>query len=113
MKMYWIWLGLIGWMVLLAAGVYAQNQGEKTIVMNGGNQGNITLPHHLHQDVIDDCMVCHGDFPKESGSLDALKAAGTLKKKQVMNQTCLKCHRDRKNAGEKSGPVSCSECHIK
>lgn len=100
-------------LIFSAVIVSAQNEGEKEIIINGGKSGNITLPHHLHQDVVDDCMICHVDFPKEAGSIDALKSAGTIKKKQVMNQICLKCHRDKKKAGEKAGPVSCSECHIK
>jgi hypothetical protein len=29
-----------------------------------------------------------------------------------MNQ-CQKCHREKINAGVKSGPVTCKSCHIK
>jgi hypothetical protein len=42
-----------------------------------------------------------------------LKAEGTLKKKYVMNKLCTKCHKEKKNAGQKSGPTTCTKCHIK
>ncbi len=100
-------------LILSAAVVSAQNQGKKEINLHGGNMGNITFPHHMHQAVVNDCMVCHKDFSREPGALQASKKAGILKKKQVMNKTCLKCHRDRKKAGDAYGPVKCSGCHIK
>ncbi len=103
---------LVG-LLLAAAIVFAQGNGEKQIDINGGKQGNITFPHHMHQAVAKDCMVCHKDFSQKPGALQASKDSGTLKKKQVMNKTCLKCHRDRKKAGKPYGPVKCSGCHIK
>jgi len=99
--------------VLSVAIAFAQNQGQEKLVLNGGKQGNITLPHHLHQGIANDCMVCHADFSKEPGALQAAKDKGALKRKQVMNGTCISCHRDRKNAGKSYGPVSCSGCHKK
>ena len=100
-------------LILSAAIVFAQNKGQKEIILNGERMGNITFPHHIHHGVVNDCMVCHKDFAKEPGSLQAAKDQGALKKKQVMNKTCLKCHRDLKKAGGKYGPVKCSGCHIK
>ncbi len=100
-------------LILSATIVFAHGQGKEEISLHGGNMGNITFPHPMHQGVVNDCMVCHKDFPKEPGALQASKKAGALKKKQVMNKTCLKCHRDRKKAGEAYGPVKCSECHVK
>lgn len=96
-----------------AAMVFAHSQGKEEIILHGGKKGDITFPHHMHHAIITDCMVCHVYFPKEPGALQASKKAGILKKKQVMNKTCLKCHRDRKKAGEAYGPVKCSGCHIK
>jgi len=103
---------LIGLTFSVAVAV-AHNNGKKEIILHGGKKGNITFPHHRHHDIVTDCMVCHKDFPKEPGALQASKKAGALKKKQVMNKTCLKCHRARKKAGEAYGPVSCSGCHVK
>ena len=42
-----------------------------------------------------------------------LKAQGKLKKKHVMNKLCTKCHKETQKTGEKSGPTTCSKCHIK
>lgn len=100
-------------LILSAAMVFAQNKGQAEIILNGGSMGNITFPHHLHQGVVNDCMVCHKDFAQEPGSLQAAKDKGVLKRKQVMDMTCRKCHGDRKKAGEDHGPVSCSGCHKK
>jgi hypothetical protein len=30
-----------------------------------------------------------------------------------MNTKCLKCHREKKKEGVKTGPTSCSVCHQK
>jgi hypothetical protein len=30
-----------------------------------------------------------------------------------MKKLCIKCHRKKKKAGEKGGPVTCKTCHIK
>lgn len=100
-------------LILSVAIVFAHGKGKAEINLQGGKMGNITFPHHLHHTVVDDCMVCHVDFSQEPGSLQAAKDSGTLKKKQVMDGTCLKCHKDRKKAGETHGPVSCSGCHKK
>lgn len=101
-------------LLIFSAGIiFAETNGRKEIIIEGGKLGNITFPHHLHHDVVNDCMVCHVDFAKEPGSLQAAKDKGALKKKQVMDKTCLKCHKERKKAGETHGPVSCSGCHIK
>lgn len=91
----------------------AENKGRAEISLDGGKSGPVDFNHHLHQAVVKDCQVCHADFAQEEGALDAAKAAGTLKAKQVMNKTCLTCHRAKKKAGEKSGPVSCKDCHQK
>ena len=90
-----------------------QNQGRKEISLYGGKSGTILFPHHTHQTVVADCQVCHVNFAQEQGALGAAKKAAVLKKKQVMNKTCLKCHRALKKAGEKSGPTSCKKCHTK
>lgn len=102
---------LIGLFLSAAMVVWAGGKGAKQITLDGGKQGNISFPHHMHQAVVNDCMVCHKDFSQESGALAEAKTKGALKKKQVMNGTCLKCHRASKKAGESYGPVSCSGCH--
>jgi hypothetical protein len=86
-------------------------QGREEISLYGGKSGNILFPHHLHQKAVTDCQTCHADFAQQEGSLEAAKKSGVLKKKQVMNKTCLKCHRELKKSGEPSGPTSCKQCH--
>ncbi|SDT84952.1 cytochrome c3 family protein [Desulfobacula phenolica] len=93
--------------------VFAQNTGKKTILLNGGKKGNINFEHHMHQTIINDCLICHSFFPQKSGSLDESKDSGTIKAKQVMNTVCIKCHREMKKAGKHYGPLQCSGCHTK
>jgi len=88
-----------------------QDNGQEHISLYGGNKGEVPFPHRLHQNNLGDCKTCHDVFPQKKGSIEALKAEGKLKKKHVMNKLCTKCHRQKKKAGEKSGPTTCTKCH--
>jgi hypothetical protein len=90
-----------------------QNKGAENITLDGGNRGKVPFPHHRHQEKIADCEICHSTFPQEAGIIEKLKVEGQLKKKYVMNKLCTKCHKEKKNAGEKAGPTTCAKCHIK
>ena len=96
-----------------AIAVAVQNQGAKYIKIDGGKKGVVDFPHHLHQNVLGDCNACHDIFPKTAGIIKALKKQKKLKKKQVMNKKCVKCHKEKKKAGKKAGPTKCSQCHVK
>jgi hypothetical protein len=104
---------IIGMMVIAAVSLAVENKGAKELEMPGGVRGNVPFPHHLHQNALGNCDVCHILFPQVRGSIETLKAEGKLKRKQVMNTLCTKCHRKRMKAGQKSGPISCSTCHQK
>ena len=104
--------------VMLAGAVSAgsmasQNKGAENIEMEGGKRGMVPFPHWQHQAKLEDCQICHAVFPQKSGSIEALKSEGKLKKKHVMNKLCTKCHKENKKAGQKSGPTTCKKCHIK
>ncbi len=90
-----------------------QNKGASEIKLAGGTRGTVSFPHRLHQEKLVDCQICHAIFEQKAGSIEELKAQGKLKKKYVMNTLCTKCHKQKKKAGEKSGPTTCSKCHIK
>lgn len=90
-----------------------ENKGAANMTLEGGKRGDVPFPHHKHQEMLKDCQICHVLFPQKAGSIEALKAEGKLKKKQVMNKQCTKCHRTKRKAGEKTGPVACKTCHIK
>ena len=104
---------IIGLMVIVGVSQAVEDKGAKDITLAGGKSGNVPFPHHRHQEVIIDCKVCHSVFPQKAGVIEELKAEGKLKKKQVMNKLCTKCHKQKKRAGEKGGPVTCKTCHIK
>ena len=104
---------IIGLMVIVGVSQAVEDKGAKDITLAGGKSGNVPFPHHRHQEVIADCKTCHSIFPQKAGVIEALKAEGKLKKKQVMNKLCTKCHKQKKRAGEKGGPVTCKTCHIK
>ncbi len=98
---------------MVVSSMATQNKGAENLELNGGNRGNVPFPHRQHQDQIGDCKICHSVFPQKTGSIKELKAEGTLKKKYVMNKLCTKCHKEKKRAGQKSGPTTCTKCHIK
>ncbi len=89
------------------------NKGAEKITINGGSFGDIVdFPHHKHQAALADCNKCHNLFPQKANVIVGMKAAGKLKKKQVMDQ-CRDCHKAMNKANQKSGPLSCKQCHKK
>ncbi len=104
---------IIGMMLIVAVSQAVENKGAKVIALAGGKAGKVPFPHHRHQEVLVDCKICHSIFPQKAGIVEELKAQGKLTKKQVMKKLCIKCHRQKKRAGEKGGPVTCKTCHIK
>lgn len=90
-----------------------ENKGAAEIKLPGGARGLVFFPHHLHQDKLVDCKICHSIFPQKAGIIKELKEQGKLKKKYVMNKLCTKCHKEKKSEGLKSGPTECAKCHIK
>lgn len=91
----------------------APEKGAKEMALNGGRQGKVPFPHHAHQAVIADCNACHATFAQKAGAIDEMKGAGSLKPKLVMNTLCVKCHKEKHAAGEKTGPLTCAQCHVK
>jgi hypothetical protein len=89
------------------------NMGKAEMTLAGGAQGPVFFPHQRHQSTLTDCMICHSLFPQQAGAIESLKADGKLKAKQVMNLQCTKCHNQKKSAGEKTGPTTCTTCHQK
>ena len=110
-----IGLLLVGVFSVGFGAVFAQNQnsGAAEIVLDGGTSGNVTFPHQRHQAKLVDCTICHSAFPQKAGAIEELKAQGKLAKKQIMNEQCTKCHKEKKQAGEKAGPTTCTTCHVK
>lgn len=97
--------------VIIGANVIAENKGAEIILIHGGKMRDIHFPHHRHQNALGDCKVCHDLFPARAGSIAELKSQGKLKKKQVMEEHCIACHKQRKSTGKKTGPTSCARCH--
>jgi hypothetical protein len=93
--------------------IQTDNKGAPQMSLDGGKSGPVPFPHLAHQKVLADCSVCHELFPQKAGAIDALKASGELKKKQVMNKHCTKCHKQMKKEGQKTGPTTCKACHVK
>jgi hypothetical protein len=110
-----ILLVLAGALSVLVIPVCAQtqNKGAAEIVIEGGTLGNVHFPHQRHQAKLVDCAICHSLYPEKAGAIEQLKAEGKLTKKQIMNEQCTKCHKERKQAGEKAGPTTCTQCHVK
>lgn len=98
---------------VIGLAVADSHKGAEDINLDGGRKGAVDFPHSAHQKALGDCNACHDVFPMEKGSIKNLIEQKKLKKKQVMNKTCIKCHRTMKKAGDKTGPTGCSKCHTK
>ncbi len=111
MKIKIVWI--LMFCFVSAAAIAVENKGGREIKIDGGKKGAIIFSHHMHQDTIGDCSVCHSIFPKSKGAIKDAITQKKLKKKQVMKKTCIKCHKAMKKAGKDHGPTSCSACHVK
>jgi uncharacterized membrane protein len=106
-----LFMGIVG-----LAGAYTiqtDDKGEAQMTLDGGKNGPVPFPHRAHQTALGDCKICHELFPQKAGAIDDLKASGELKPKQIMNKHCTKCHRQMKHEGKKTGPTTCTACHVK
>ena len=101
---------IVGILLGTSAAAVGENKGVENLLLQGGNLGNVPFSHHMHQNALGDCKLCHNLFPQVSGSIDQLKTGGKLKKKAVMDQ-CQTCHKQRETKGEKTGPTKCAGCH--
>ena len=113
MRSIFILILTIGFICSVAFAAAVQDKGAQDIELEGSRTGKVPFPHHRHQAALNDCKVCHDIFPQSAGAVEKLKNQGSLKKKHVMNKLCIRCHRDQKRAGEKSGPTTCRGCHQK
>jgi hypothetical protein len=91
----------------------AQNKGAADMILEGGTSGKVAFPHHRHQQALGDCNICHAAFPQKAGAIEDLKAQGKLARKQIMNEQCTQCHKEKKRDGVKAGPTTCTACHVK
>jgi cytochrome c-type protein NrfB len=113
MKLKIFFISFMSILFIIKPGFSEPDPGAETIILQGGQSGSVPFPHKLHQDIVKDCGICHELFKQEIGTIEKLKSENKLKAKQVMNTQCLQCHRDNKNAGKASGPISCTTCHSK
>ena len=103
--------GILLYTAIAGSGDNIENIGPEIILLSGGKMRDVHFPHHRHQDALGDCNICHDLFPKKIGGIEELKRQGKLKKKQVMQDHCIDCHRKMKSAGRNTGPTSCARCH--
>jgi hypothetical protein len=110
-----IWKAALGLVLLFYfSTVFAEgkkNTGK--MMLHAGGSGEVPFDHSQHKTALKDCDLCHQLFPQEVGSIQETIKAGKLKPKQAMNTLCIACHREKANAGVKTGPVTCTRCHIK
>ncbi len=77
----------------------------------------VTFLHQKHTEALEkknkDCTTCH--LPEEERlSLKYMRLKDTTKQEvmDIFHNNCIACHRETLKAREKSGPLSCGECHV-
>ena len=106
--------GILFYAGVSGSGDDVENREAEIILLSGGEKArDVHFPHHRHQDALGDCNICHDLFPQKLGGIEELKNQGKLKKKQVMQEHCIDCHKKMKAAGRNTGPTSCARCHRK
>ncbi|MBF0204976.1 MAG: cytochrome c3 family protein, partial [Desulfamplus sp.] len=83
--------------------IASENRGQEILKIDATSKGEVTFPHKQHQDQLKDCKLCHDTFPQKPGIIKEMKSKKELKGKQVMNQVCIKCHKDYKADGKEYG----------
>lgn len=101
---------MLGFSIFSFSIAVGENKGAERIVLKGGKLGDVAISHHLHQNAIGDCNICHTLFPQVAGSIEKLKAEGKLKKREAMDR-CVECHKQVATTGGKALPIKCGECH--
>lgn len=77
----------------------------------------VQFPHDLHTDAIakrnEDCTRCHA--VRDDGYLSSvykpLEGAGEDEEMDLYHESCIGCHQEIADEGEKAGPVACGDCH--
>ncbi len=109
-----VFLIMLIFVIGLAVCVNAQDMGSETVLFEKGRMPQVTFDHHMHQHKLNNnCSSCHDLFPMQTGIIKEMITEEKLKKQQVMNLKCVKCHKDRKKEGLAAGPTKCTACHVR
>jgi hypothetical protein len=130
-----VFFAVIAVMVFLAFGIsHLEAQSTENIIAHKDIFGNLQRPpaifsHDLHMDVFSNlgCGVCHHVVEENSGELvyrqgeevTCKDCHGKEKKgrapalREAYHGSCTACHRSAIANQQKSGPVTCGECHPK
>jgi len=110
----WLVAGMFSFTGFLYAQDTASGKGAETVIFEKIKMNQVVFSHHLHQKALENnCNACHDLFPKKPGIIRELITQEKLKHQQVMNDKCIACHKANVAAGKKSGPVKCTECHVR
>jgi hypothetical protein len=89
----------------------------------------VLMPHEIHLLIdCEDChhkwqaqiepplkctaIGCHDILDRHSDQENIIKTASFAYHSRNSDKSCIGCHQTKKMAGEKAGPVACSECHM-
>jgi len=77
---------------------------------------DVEFPHDLHtqalQKIQKDCTVCHvPEKDRISLKFGRTKDGSKTEVADIYHSKCIECHKQIASTNEKSGPVTCGECH--
>jgi len=98
-------------LLLFIFAVISNAKNNELINIDSGKKGTVSFPHKYHQKIVKNCAKCHDLFAKRKGDIQSQISKNKLRKKQVMYDICISCHKSYIKDGKDSGPVRCSGCH--
>ena len=128
-----ILLVMMGFFVSLTA-IHRTNAQEEEITLESTDvfvkkqRPVVTFNHETHYDAYPDCIECHHIYEYSNGEKEnvwegdeqSCSECHKLKKEdkkmplmKAFHENCTGCHRKLAKENEKTGPITCGECHIR
>lgn len=116
---------------MVSTWVYAQQEEitlEDKEVFGKPQRPAVEFNHAKHYEEYPECMECHhiyeysdgekentwaGEEQKCSDCHKQVKEEKKLDLRTAFHENCTGCHQKMRKEGEKTGPVTCGECHIR
>jgi len=132
-RMTIILLVMMGFFISFSAITWTHAQEEELVLESTDvfvkkQRPAVVFNHEKHMDVYPDCIECHHVYEYNNGDKEnvwegdeqSCSECHKLKKEdkkmplmKAFHENCTGCHRKLAKENEKTGPITCGECHIR